>query len=71
MATVRQNRRTQLAEKLRDVFELSNINEVVAGKTPFSIDFGRKRKYSLSFQKCPVGCSDQSVSCVHSALCMR
>ena len=31
MATVRQNRRAQLAEKLRDVFELSNINEVVAG----------------------------------------
>lgn len=32
MATVRHNRRAQLAEKLRDVFELSNINEVVAGK---------------------------------------
>ena len=32
IATVRQNRRAQLAEKLRDVFELSNINEVVAGK---------------------------------------
>lgn len=32
MATVRQNRRTQLAEKLRDVFELDNINEVVAGQ---------------------------------------
>ncbi|KAI0724242.1 hypothetical protein C8T65DRAFT_733888 [Cerioporus squamosus] len=30
MATVRQNRRAQLAEKLRDVFELDNINEVVA-----------------------------------------
>ncbi|KAI0823047.1 hypothetical protein BC628DRAFT_1417911 [Trametes gibbosa] len=30
MATVRQNRRTQLAEKLRDVFELDNIQEVVA-----------------------------------------
>ncbi|KAI1797585.1 UDP-Glycosyltransferase/glycogen phosphorylase [Ganoderma leucocontextum] len=30
MATVRQNRRAQLAEKLRDVFELRNINEVVA-----------------------------------------
>ncbi|TBU34937.1 UDP-Glycosyltransferase/glycogen phosphorylase [Dichomitus squalens] len=30
MATVRQNRRAQLAGKLRDVFELSNINEVVA-----------------------------------------
>ncbi|KAI0651552.1 hypothetical protein C8Q79DRAFT_43404 [Trametes meyenii] len=28
--TVRQNRRTQLAEKLRDVFELDNIHEVVA-----------------------------------------
>ena len=31
MATVRQNRRRQLAEKLQDVFELNNINEVVAG----------------------------------------
>ncbi len=31
MATVRQNRRAQLAEKLQDVFELDNINEVVAG----------------------------------------
>ncbi|KAH9890995.1 hypothetical protein C8Q73DRAFT_105774 [Cubamyces lactineus] len=30
MATVRQNRRSQLAEKLRDVFELYDINEVVA-----------------------------------------
>ncbi|KAI0374478.1 hypothetical protein BV20DRAFT_1118483 [Pilatotrama ljubarskyi] len=30
MATVRQNRRTQLAEKLREVFELDNIHEVVA-----------------------------------------
>ncbi|RPD81684.1 hypothetical protein L226DRAFT_577428 [Lentinus tigrinus ALCF2SS1-7] len=30
MATVRQNRRAQLAEKLRDVFDLDNINEVVA-----------------------------------------
>ncbi|KAL7285750.1 hypothetical protein ACG7TL_000859 [Trametes sanguinea] len=30
MATVRQNRRSQLAEKLRDVFELKDINEVVA-----------------------------------------
>ncbi|KAI0768591.1 hypothetical protein BD413DRAFT_563204 [Trametes elegans] len=30
MATVRQNRRTQLAEKLREVFELKDINEVVA-----------------------------------------
>lgn len=38
MATVRQNRRAQLAEKLQDVFELSNINEVVAGKTSSSID---------------------------------
>ena len=31
MATVRQNRRSQLAEKLRDVFELNDIHEVVAG----------------------------------------
>ena len=31
MATVRQDRRAQLAEKLRDVFDLGNINEVVAG----------------------------------------
>ncbi|KAI0639100.1 hypothetical protein C8Q77DRAFT_1045127 [Trametes polyzona] len=30
MATVRQNRRTQLAEKLREVFELDDIHEVVA-----------------------------------------
>ncbi|KAI0662529.1 hypothetical protein C8Q70DRAFT_909134 [Cubamyces menziesii] len=30
MATVRQNRRSQLAEKLRDVFELDDIHEVVA-----------------------------------------
>ncbi|KAI8995413.1 hypothetical protein BD414DRAFT_435240 [Trametes punicea] len=30
MATVRQNRRSQLAEKLRDVYELNDINEVVA-----------------------------------------
>ncbi|RDX56200.1 hypothetical protein OH76DRAFT_1396537 [Lentinus brumalis] len=30
MATVRQNRRAQLAEKLQGVFELDNINEVVA-----------------------------------------
>ncbi|CDO70233.1 Glycosyltransferase Family 1 protein [Trametes cinnabarina] len=30
MSTVRQNRRPQLAEKLRDIFELKDINEVVA-----------------------------------------
>ena len=33
MATVRQNRRAQLADKLRDVFDLDDINEVVAGKS--------------------------------------
>ena len=45
MATVRQNRRAQLAEKLRDVFELSNINEVVAGELARSIELMRVRGY--------------------------
>lgn len=31
MVTVRQNRRAQLAQKLRDVFDLDDIHEVVAG----------------------------------------
>ena len=31
MATVRLDRRAQLAKKLRGVFELSDINEVIAG----------------------------------------
>ena len=33
ITTVRYDRRAQLAEKLRGVFELDNINEVVAGTT--------------------------------------
>lgn len=37
LATVRMQRRTMLAEKLKDVFGLSDISEVVAGITSFPI----------------------------------
>ena len=32
MATIRQHRRTRLAEKLQEVFDLPDIREVLAGK---------------------------------------
>lgn len=34
MATVKVQRRARLAEKLRDIFELPGISEVIAGKSP-------------------------------------
>jgi len=34
MATIRLNRRARLAEKLRDVFELEGIDQVLAGGHP-------------------------------------
>ena len=37
MATVRMKRRTKLADKLRDVFEIPEIQEVVAGRFATSV----------------------------------
>jgi sterol 3beta-glucosyltransferase len=34
MATVKMKRRARLADKLRDIFELSGINQVIAGEAP-------------------------------------
>lgn len=37
LATIRLDRRMRLAEKLKDVFELDGINEVLAGKSKLQI----------------------------------
>lgn len=58
-STLRVHRRTRLAEKLREIFELEGIQEVWAG-TPLYITL-IPRSCSLSLQKCPVGCYDPSV----------
>lgn len=61
MATVRMKRRTKLADKLRDVFGIPEIQEVVAGKWA---DW--RVQLELTFvsanQRCRVGCCALSVS---------
>lgn len=64
MATVRLQRRTKLAEKLRDIFELDGIEEVQAGT--FGILFGNPPHTDALPQNCRVGFYDLFVS--HSTL---
>ena len=60
MATVKLKRRTKLAEKLKEIFELEDIQEVVAG-TSNLIHIHSTFSFNLS-QKCHVGYCDQFVS---------
>lgn len=60
MATVKLKRRTKLAEKLKEIFELEDIQEVVAG-TSNLIHIRSTCLWNLS-QKCRVGYCDQFVS---------
>lgn len=60
MATVKLKRRTKLAEKLKEIFELDDIQEVVAGTSqPF---LGRGIPLIGVWQRCPVGFCGRSVS---------
>lgn len=60
MATVKLKRRTKLAEKLKEIFELDDIQEVVAGTLhPF---LWRDVLLISVGQRCPVGFCGRSVS---------
>jgi len=59
LSTVRIQRRTRLAEKLKEVFEVPGIQEVISG--PLSV-LKRPCYDSLRFQKCRVGYCAPSVS---------
>lgn len=58
MSTIRSHRRTRLAEKLRDVFELEGIQEVLAGEYPLFLI----SPLSDILQRCLVASCDLSVS---------
>jgi hypothetical protein len=59
MATIRLHRRTQLAEKLKEVYDLEDVREVWAGMLS-NVYFVRSS--DSMFQKCPVGFCVLSVS---------
>lgn len=60
MATVKLQRRARLAEKLREVFDVPGIQEVVAGQA--SDVCHDDRADEVQSQRCHVGCLDPSVS---------
>ncbi len=60
MATVKLKRRTKLAEKLKEIFELDDIQEVVAG-TSYTF-LGRGILLINVWQRCPVGFCGRFVS---------
>ena len=62
MATIRLHRRTRLAEKLKEVYDLEDVREVWAGMS--SIVYYFVRSSDIIFQKCPVGFCVLSVSSV-------
>lgn len=62
IATIRVKRRAQLADKLRDVFELKGIQQVVAGQCCQVVSPAPKLYSSHLTQKSRAGCCDQYVS---------
>ena len=61
MATVRLKRRAKLAEKLKEVFGLREIEDVVAGMVT-TLTSASAWHLTMKFQKCLVGCCDRFVS---------
>lgn len=60
MATVRMKRRAKLADKLKEVFGIPDIKEVVAGRSYSSLCLRGSRSHEI--QKCRVGSCVQFVS---------